>query len=80
MAGLLVMAAAAEELEHVGSEDEDEPMDFAAYEQAALDEQEQREFEAMPKMQQAVHAVVKYGMGRNEAAREYKVPPNALSK
>jgi hypothetical protein len=55
-------------------------MDHAAYAQAALEEQEQTEFEALPKMQQAVLAVVKHGMGRNEAARIYGVNAGRLSK
>ena len=72
MMGLLLVVAAAR--------DEDEAMDHAAYAQAALEEQEQTEFEALPKMQQAVLAVVKHGMGRNEVARIYGVNAGRLSK
>ena len=80
MTGLLLVADAAHVLGDFQSEDEDEPLDAAAYEQAALDEHEQAEFDALPKMEQAVLAYVKHGMGRNEAARIYGVKRSRLTK
>ena len=74
MNGLQLMAAAANMIPEIGSEDE------SSAERDRMSLEEEEAFNKLSKWRQAVLAYAVHGMGRNEAAREFKVEAKELTK